>query len=298
MSINIPTFFVQQYSTNVNLLLQQKGSKLRDCVTTGNYVGKQVSPVDQIGAVEAQKVTTRFAPMGRVDAPTDRRWVFPVDYDLPQLIDTFDKLRLITSPESTYVQNAVNAMGRKMDAEIIAAFTGSAKTGEQGATSTSVIAANEIDVDVGGTSSRLNVAKLLAVKEVMRSNFVDFETDQIFCGMTAKDESALLNEMQIISADFNGGDKPVLKDGKLTRFLGIDFVYCELIESLAAGTNEVDIPVWAKSGMHLGMWQDVQASVSRRNDLQGEPYQAYVIGTFGATRIEEKKVYNIESYRA
>jgi hypothetical protein len=298
MSLNVPTHYVQSYSTNVNLLLQQKGSKLAGCVTTGSYVGKQASPVDQIGAVEAQRVTQRFAPMGRVDAPTDRRWVFPVDYDLPQMIDSFDKLRLITDPESTYVTNAVYAMGRKKDYEIITAFQATAKTGEQGATSTSFTAANEVDVAVGGSNSRLNVAKLRAVRELILANHIDMSEDPVFCGITAKDDSALLNEIQIISRDFNGTDAPVLRDGKLERFLNINFVHCELIETVAAGTNEVTLPVWAKSGMHLGMWQDVQASVSRRNDIQGEPWQAYVIQTIGATRLDEKKVFAIESYRA
>ena len=77
MSVNIPTHYVQQYSTNIALLLQQQGSKLRDSVSVGSYVGKQSSPVDQIGKVEMQTVTSRFAPMNRVDAPTDRRWVIP-----------------------------------------------------------------------------------------------------------------------------------------------------------------------------------------------------------------------------
>ena len=129
MSINLPSHYVMQFSTNLQLLLQQKGSKLMNAVTQGNYVGKQASPVDQMDKVEAQRVTSRFAPMGRVDANVDRRWVFPVDYDLPQLVDHFDKLRLITDPESLYVQNAVNAMGRKKDYEIISAFMGTAKTG-------------------------------------------------------------------------------------------------------------------------------------------------------------------------
>jgi hypothetical protein len=93
-------------------------------------------------------------------------------------------------------------------------------------------------------------------------------------------------------------DKPVLKDGRVNRFLGIEMVHCELIEAQAAGTNEVDVPVWCKSGMHLGIWNDITTSISKRNDLQGEPYQSYVYLTVGATRLEENKVYNIESYRA
>jgi len=297
MSVNVPDHYTISFSTNVMLLLQEKGSKLRGTVSEGSYTGKQASPVDQIGKVEMQDVTNRFAPMGRVDAALDRRWVTPSDFDLPQLIDTFDKLRLLTDPESSYTQNAVYAAGRKIDRLIILAFTAAAKTGEQGATSTVVVAGNETDVAVGGANSRLNVAKLLTTKETMRINSVDFDMEEVYCGLTAKDESALLNEIQIISSDFNGGDRPVLKDGKVQRFLGINFVYCELIESVAAGTNEVNVPVWVKSGMHLGIWNDIQSSISKRNDLRGEPWQSYVTATFGATRLEENKVYNIESYR-
>lgn len=297
MSVNLPTHFVQQYSTNVNLLLQQKGSKLRGAVTTGSHVGKQASPVDQIGKVEMQTVSSRFAPMGRVDAPTDRRWVFPTDYDLPQLIDSFDKLRMITDPSSEYVQNAVMAAGRQFDRLICSAFTGTAKTGESGSTSTSFTAGNEVDVSEGGTNSKLNVAKIKAVKKLMMANHIDFDTEQAFIGITADDHAALLNEIQVINSDFNGG-APVLRDGKISSFLGFNFIHCELIETALAGTNEVTLPVWVKSGMYLGMWNDVQNSVSKRNDLQGEPWQLYTIMTAGATRLEENKVYAIESYRA
>lgn len=296
MSVNLPTHFVQQYSTNISLLLQQKGSKLRNAVTMGTHVGKQASPVDQIGSIEMQPVSTRFAPMGRVDAATDRRWVFPSDFDLPQLIDEFDKLRLITDPTSAYVQNAVMAAGRQMDKLICAAFTGTAKTGETGSTSTSFTAANEVDVATGGSNSKLNVAKIKAVKELMMANHVDFDTEEVYIGITAADHAALLNEIQIINLDFN--TRPVLVDGKVQQFLGFNLIHCEQIESSLAGTNEVTLPVWCKSGMYLGMWNDIQNSVSQRNDLQGEPWQLYTIMTAGATRLEEDKVYAIESYRA
>lgn len=298
MSVNLPSHYVIQYSSNINLLLQEKGSKLRPYVTEGSYVGKQASPVDQFGAIEMQSVTSRFAAMGRVDAAVDRRWVFPSDYDLPQLIDTFDKLRLLTDPESTYVQNAVFAAGRQMDRLILLATTGTAKTGEAGGTSTSFTAGNEVDVATGGSNSRLNVAKLLALQELMLANAVDFMNEEVVIPLTAKDNSALLNEIQIISSDFNGGDRPVLKDGRVQRFLGMTFVYCQLTETVLAGTNEVTIPAWVKSGMHLGIWNDVTTSISKRNDLQGEPWQAYVYMTAGATRLEENKVYAMESYRA
>ena len=297
MSVNIPTHYVQQYSTNISLLLQQKGSKLRNAVTLGSHTGKAASPVDQFGKVEMQSVTGRFNPMGRQDAPTDRRWVYPSDFDLPQLIDEFDKLRLITDPSSAYVQNAVMAAGRQFDRLICASFTGTAKTGEAGGTSTGFTPGNEVDVAEGGANSKLNVAKIKAVKQLMMANHIDFDTEEAFIGITAADHAALLNEIQVISSDFNGG-APVLREGKIDSFLGFKFIHCELIETALAGTNEVTLPVWVKSGMYLGLWNDIQNSISRRNDLQGEPWQLYTTMTAGATRLEENKVYAIESYRA
>jgi len=297
MSVNLPTHFVQQYSTNIALLLQQKGSKLRNAVMTGAHVGKQASPVDQFGSVEMQPVTGRFNPMSRVDAATDRRWIFPSDFDLPQQIDEFDKLRLITDPSSAYVQNAVMAAGRQFDKLIAAAFIGTAKTGEAGGTSTIFTAANEVDVATGGANSKLNVAKIKAVKELMMSKHIDFDTEEAYIGITAADHASLLNEIQVISSDFNGG-MPVLQSGMISSFLGFRFIHCEQLETSLAGTNEVTLPVWVKSGMYLGLWNDIQNSVSQRNDLQGEPWQIYTKMTAGATRLEENKVFAIESYRA
>jgi hypothetical protein len=133
MSVNLPNWYARQYSTNIQLKLQAMGSILRPYVTEGSYVGDQASPVDFMGSVEMQDVTQRFAPMGRVDAATDRRWVFPVDSDLPQMVDSFDKLRLLTDPESKMVENGVIAAGRRLDKHILNAFFADAKTGVAGA---------------------------------------------------------------------------------------------------------------------------------------------------------------------
>lgn len=298
MSVNLPDHYVLSFTTNITTLLQIKGSKLRPFVTEGHYTGEKAAVVDQVGSVEMQDVTGRFEPKTRTDAAVDRRWVSPSDFDLTQSIDKFDKLRLLTDPESTYVQGAVYAAGRKIDRLIITAFMATALTGKQGGTSTAFTAANEVDVAVGGANSRLNVDKLLAVKELMEANHVDFDTEQIFLGLTAKDHSELLRQIQITSNQFNGGDRPVLKDGKVDMFLGINFVHCEAVEVGAAGTNEVNVPVWAKSGMHLGMWNDITTSIYQNMQLKGEPWESYIYMTAGATRTQENLVYNIESYRA
>ena len=53
------------------------------------------------------------------------------------------------------------------------------------------------------------------------------------------------------------------------------------------------MPCLGEMGAYLGIWQDIMTDVSQRKGLRGLPYQAYVMGTFGGTRLEEKKVVQI-----
>lgn len=301
---NIPLFYVNQYSSNIQLKLQQMGSVLRSCVMSGTHVGQQASPVDQFGAIVANKVTGRYNNMARVDAPTDRRWVFPQDYDLPQLIDSFDKLRLLIDPMSSYVTNASYALGRAMDSEIISGLVGTNFTGNSGSVSTTLPTTGgpfglgqTVGVSQGATSAtNLTVAKLRQAKKILMANFaIDFSMQpEIYCAVNAVNHDTLLSEIQVISTDFN--TRPVLgENGLVQSFMGISFVHTEL---LTTGTDDQSgtstaTPMWMKSGAYLGIWGDIQTDISQRKDLQGLPYQAYVYGTFGGTRLEEKKIVQI-----
>lgn len=291
MSDQIPNHYRIQFADTIGLLLQQRGSKLAKTVTPGTYKGKAASPVDQFGPTTAKKRTGRYAPKTPANTPTDRRWVYPSAYDWMDLIDSFDKLQTIMDPQSAYCQNATNALGRAKDDEIIAALFGTSKTGEQGGVAITFPSGQQLSVDVGGTGSGLNVAKLRAGKKLLMAAEVDLDTDELWCPVTASQHDNLLNEIQVISSDFNGDDKPVLKDGRVDRFLGINFVHCERL--LLNGSSQRRVPLYAKSGVHLGVWEDVKTSVTTRSDLEGDPVQVSATGTFGATRIEEKKVVEL-----
>lgn len=291
MSINIPSHYVQQYATNITLLLQQTNSRLKNLVDQGSHVGEQASPVDQIGAIEMQAPAGRFAEIGRVDASVDRRWCLPNNYDLPQLIDSFDELRLLQDPKSKFVQNAVAAANRQYDREIISAFFADAKTGKTGSTTTSFLSANQVAATMGAAAATgLNVKKLREAKKILMGYNLDLDAEQIYCAVTAKQHDDLLAEAQVVSTDFN--DKPVLMEGRLIRFLGINFVHTELLG--LDGSSYRRVPVWVKSGMHLGNWGSLYTDISQRKDLSGHPFQAYLKMTIGACRLDEKKVVEIK----
>lgn len=291
MSQQIPTHYAQQYASNIELLLQQKGSKLRDTVTTKPITGaKSAVPVDQIGKVEATKRTTRYPALTPADTPTDRPWVYPSDYDWNDLIDSIDKLRMVTDPQSSYVTNGTYAMGRAQDREIISSFFDDRKTGEAGATTTSFLAGNVVAVNYGAAGAvGLTVAKLRAAKKLLLAAEVDLDMDPVTVPITATQHDNLLAEIQVTSLDFN--ERPVLTEGNVTRFLGFNFKHTELLG--VDGSSYRKVPVYAKSGICLAMWNDITTDISIRRDLAGLPVQVYVFGTFGATRLEEKKVVQI-----
>lgn len=296
----IPTWQVQQYSNRIDLLLQQMDSRLGDKVSLGSYQGKAASPVDQVGAIEMQAVTTRFAPMGRVDAPTDRRWIYPSDFDLPQLVDKFDQLKLINDPKSVWAKNAANAMNRKKDTLILSNMFADAKTGENGGTTTSFLSGQVVGVNTGGTDSKLNVPKIRAGLLILQQNEVD-PTEQVWVAGAAQDHDALLNEIQVINKDYNLG--AVIVNGRVQEVLGVKFVWTELVTTLLSGTDDQSgssaaLPMWVPSGMHYGNWAEGSTTaVTQREDLQGRPYQIYSTMTGGATRLDEKKVVKIWSQR-
>lgn len=284
--------YAQQYASTIELLLQQKDSRWSGKVMPMSVTGaKSAVPVDQIGLVEATKRTTRFPALTPGNTPTDRPWVYPSDYDWNDLLDSADKLRTITDPKGALALSGQYAMNRVKDREIRDAWFADRKTGQEGGTTTSFLAANVVAVNFGAAANvGLTVAKLREARRILMAAEVDFDTDPLTIAVKAKQADNLLAEMQVISLDFN--EKPVLVEGRITRFLGFDFTNSELI---AADVNTFDrVAVWAKSGMVLAQWNGITTDVSQRKDLAGLPWQVYVYGTFGSTRKEEKKVIEIK----
>lgn len=291
MSINIPTHYVEEYTSMLQLLLQQRESKFSAAVMTGMHVGDQAVPVDQIGAVEMSEVNVRFEPKTRTDAPTDRRWVYPQSFDLQQLIDSIDKLKILTDPQGAYLQSSLQAANRKKDDVIIDAFFADANTGRNGSTTTSFPAGQQIAVTVGAAAATgLNYAKLRDVSKLMQENEVDLEAERLWMAISPRQHDDLLGQIEVISTDYNS--RPVLIDGMVRSFMGINFIISNRLD--VDGSSYRRCPAWVASGMHMGMWQDVRANIRVAEEVRNNPIEVYTYGTFGATRVEEKKVIEVK----
>ena len=283
-----------QFTTVLELKLQQMGSKLRGLVREGFHVGKQASPVNQIGPIQLRAPAGRFAPIQRTDPDFTRRWVFPQDGELAQMIDTFDELKTIVDPTSQYSDNASQAVGRAWDDCLIANAFATSQTGQDAASLTAETFNTSLyqiatAFGAGATAVGLTVAKFIEAKRIFRHYHVDLESDSLTMVIGSTQESDLLKQVQVVSTEFN--ERPVLTDGRVTRFLGFSIV---VSERLQVASNVRNVIAFAKSGLYLGVWKDMTNIASQRNDLSGHPQQIYTMVSFGATRTQPGKVLQIQ----
>ena len=298
MSENLPKLFTTQFSTILQLKLQQEQSKLRGRVQEGFRTGKQASPVQYIGAIQMKPPTGRFAPIGRQDVDFTRRWVFPVDRDANQLIDTFDKLKTALEPTSQYSSVLSAAVSREFDDRLIAAAFADAQIGtDAGSLSTETFntgstvtgAGWQIPSTLGSSAaSGLTVAKMIEARRAFRKAQVDIERMPATWVTNSQGEADLLNQVQVTSNEFS--TKPVLEDGRVTRFLGFDIAYSERLTSASSVRQNIAL---VKDGLYLGVWQDIVTDISRRNDVSGLPYQIYGMMSSGATRLEPGRLLQV-----
>ena len=278
MSAQITTAFSQQFSTNVQLLSQQRGSILRGGVSEESVTGEKAF-FDQVGAAAAVKRTSRHGDTPVVETPHSRRMVTMDSYEWADLIDDVDKVKMLIDPTSTYAQAAAAAMGRAMDDAIITAATGTAKTGKSGSTSTSMLSANQI----ANGSADLTVAKLIQAKKILDNGSVDPSIPR-HIAVGPDQIEALLNTTSVTSSDFN--TVKALVQGEINTFMGFQF---HMSTRLGKSGNIRTCFAWAEDGIKLAVGKDVMSRIDERSD-KSYSTQVYYCATFGATRMEEAKV--------
>jgi hypothetical protein len=287
MSQEITTAFVEHYSRNVLELSQQKGSRLRAAVRVEPVTGKNAY-IDRVGAVAARKRSSRHADTPQLDTPHSRRRVSLVDYDWADLIDDTDKVRMLVDPASPYAQAGAWAMGRAMDDEIIAAFTGTAHAGVDGSSAVALPAGQMVAASAAG----LTIAKLLAAKEILDGNDVD-ESISRFLALTSQQVTDLLNTTEVKSSDFN--TVKALAQGEIDTFLGFRFIRTERLG--LDGSGDRTVVAWAQDGVALALGKSPVARVDERAD-KNYATQVYYSMAIGATRLEEEKVVAVACVEA
>lgn len=291
MSFQVPTSYVSQYKSNVELLLQQKGSRLRGLVRSETQ-NSEFDFYDRIGPVEAQEITGRHQDTPLISTPHDRRRCSLRDFDWADMIDKKDRIRMLIDPTGPYAMNAMYALGRRQDDVIIEAMFDNAYTGKTGSTIVAFPASNVIAVNYvesgAAANSGLTIGKLRRAKEQMDAAEVDPDEER-YIGVTAKQVTDLLRTTEVTSSDYN--TVKALVEGKVDTFMGFKFVRTERL--LTDDNAYRRLPVWVKSGVLFASGEEINVDIGPRRDKRNS-IQVYVNGTFGATRMDEPKVLEIK----
>ena len=325
MSTQVTTAFVKQFDANVQLLVQQMGSRLRNAVTLeAGKIGEEVF-MDRISATSAQKVTSRHADSPLISTPHDRRRVTPVDYDWGDMIDNPDKLRLLIDPASAYSINAAMAMGRAIDEEVIGAIVGTASgsentSGSAASTDISLDASQQVDantntyaVDSESGYTNLTVGKLIHARKILGAGEADdYDVNgnsNLFLVLNANQLAQLLTSTKVNSADYN--QVRALVAGDLNQYMGFNILRTEKIPTTAGtesysgttacpqenGANVEYCLAFHRRGVGLCIWEDIVARISERPDKRFSQYIYYRM-TVGATRLEEERVVQLSCMAA
>lgn len=287
----------QVFTDNVKMVAQQTKSLLRGTVMELPATGEAISAADLIGAVEAQE-DNGIDRRNIENVPArSRRWlVFPNRTRSGQYIDKEEKLKSSQDPTSNLVRTHTVGVQRGIADKILGiryvskgnfelragGILGAASDGKQpGGNLVSLPAGNY--TPAGGAG--LTLAKLIAAKE--RLNLDDFgmeDEDEMFCAITPKQVTDLLNIAAATGTALNQFDIDQLKTGKPTTLVGVTWIVTN--RSILDGNGDRLCPMWTKNNIVAGLWQDVSGRMWNDTAANNTPY-AQVDAYVDVVRVED-----------
>ena len=306
----------EQFSGNLQLNLQQQISKLRGKVMEGHHVGKQAAPVDYLNPVSMGRPVGRNSMVQVKDNNYSRRWVTPVPGELPQRVNSFDKLLTVEDPQSALVRGAAAAVAREWDDRLIAsAFTtaqisnvdGTTLVSETWAQAQNGLTGSNTGLTISnrfgnsGTTIGMTADKLIESRRLFRKYHV-LEEEMMTGDMTlvigSQQEADMLKLVEITSAEFNS--RRILEKGKMDgeQFLGWNFHVSERLQFGNDPVNTGDANcryciAFVRTGLYLGVWLDSENIISRETLISGAPWQILTLMSSGATRLEPGRLLEI-----
>lgn len=287
------TALVQAYRANIELKFQQMGSRLRATVRNESQKA-EYEFYDRIGPVDAVEVTNRHSDTPLISTPHDRRRVGLRQFDWADLIDDFDKIRMLADPTSSYVTNAVMALGRAMDDTIIQAAFGTAYTGKTGSTSVTFPSASEIAVNYvesgSVNDSNLTIGKLRRARYLLDKAEATTEGQyDLYLVCDPSQIQALLRTTEVTNSDYN--TIKALVAGEIDTYMGFKFIKSNRLTTDA--NNVRQCIAYERQGLLLATGMEIKVDVGPRRDKRNS-VQVYVCGSFNSTRMWEEKVLRIK----
>tara|TARA_B100000586_G_scaffold105425_1_gene75581 strand:- start:21226 stop:22239 length:1014 start_codon:yes stop_codon:yes gene_type:complete len=327
---DIETSYVQRYAQDVQHMLQQKTTRLRNMVSQKLDCSGIAEFIDRIGGVTAENKNARFADSPVQAIAHQRRRVTARPYHAGFFVEGFDQRRMNYDVFQPYAEATSMAMARKMDEIIVDAAFGTAYQSESGAmdgatpvlwttSSTETTLSGKVigDQFIGvqfaygsspdartkgmvnaGGDYTLSIDKLLRARRILAQNEAD-QYDEggnplYVCVCSQSQIEALLHSQAVQSIDYN--NIRALVEGETNFFAGFQFIKYESLPTnvtMTGGDTGEQVLAFHPAGLSLCVWMDPITKIEPRADKSFTPY-AYFEMDMGATRIWEEMVVQID----
>jgi hypothetical protein len=296
---SIPVAFVANYADQVYVLAQQMASKFDQYTRQDpNEVNAKRFFFERIGTTTARRRTTRHGDTPVANTPHSRRGGTLFNDEWADLIDKEDagKMLIAGSLPSSYRSVAGAALMRARDETIRDALQGNAYSFDEDDASSTVALPAAQKISAGGAG--LTLTKLNQAREIFELADIDAD-DVIPFAVSPKQMTNLLATTEIKSADYNS--VKALVEGRVDTFMRFKFINTNRL-TLTSTTRQC--LAWHPSGVGRAvnplntfgggaMAGDLYVSMSIRND-KADALQVYVAQAYGATRIEDAKVVQVD----
>jgi hypothetical protein len=297
----IPKHYAPTLRANIEFRPGYDESILRPHVTNEGATGEAVSPVQIFGRAKIRLKNDRYG-----DTPIDeierfRPWVFPIEMEGGDLLDSIDAVKSLIDPASPIVQAFRDELASQTDyLTIMPAFFGPRFEGKDVTTAVQAGAINfddtkyKLDVNIGSsggaTPTGMNVAKIKAgIKKFKQLKTIkgNLRKERVKLGITAQQWDELFDDVKAINGDYING-RPIEK-GQLPMMFDVDFVE---MEDYPKENLDRMLPMWLPSGISHQTW--VESTVEIGKD-PGKRFnvRVYIKKAAGSTRTMDEKVLKI-----
>lgn len=289
-SLQIPSYFTTEFSSNWEPLLQQMESRLASSVTSTSFTGKR-KKFNQLDVGSMTEVTTRKGDTPDGDSTGLAYWIYRRKFEFVKRWDEDDDINLgqVVLPTSDEQQSAAMAYNRTRDAVLVQAAFGTRFIGENGTEEDAFPATQDVAVNYvvqGGTpaNSGLTVEKIIKTKELFDAAEVPDGERYFVTG--SKQITDMLNTTKITNGDYV--QVKALVEGKVNQFCGFNFIR---YEDLPVASSVRSCLAFHKTGLKfadMGKESKMDYLPERRHQLQ-----LRVIARMAGVRTQNKKVARI-----
>jgi hypothetical protein len=265
MANSISVAFIKQFETEVHMLYQRMGSKLRNTVRTTNVTGSTARfQVIGKGTASTKSRNGNVTPMELAHTNVEATMA---DFYASEYMDKLDDLKININERQAVAQSAAAALGRKTDEILITAM-------DAGANST----------QIGATGSAVSKADLLSLFETLGNADVP-EDGQRYLAMSPSGFADLFNINEFASSDYVGPQNLPFAGGMtMKEFLGFKIFSTSAV---AGGKNFS----YHTSSVGLGINADVQTEVNYIAEKVS--HLATSMMSMGAVVIDSDGIYEV-----